>query len=194
MSRNLGCKKQKLTNASVRKGRSFFWFGLLHWKRRGCLVPGQLHSTLHFSNLTLFPSVWTTLSGRFLCHDKDATRRCRHTFSQSSSPQKNRNFSTHCIQSHRTGSNCLSIDHVLVYWGHLSWFWVTWCCQIGFLWRGNCDAPLSRVKSGVPCPFPWQPWFSHVLWTLVVSATWYLASDVPTGIRSRGSSSLTSLE
>ena len=77
VGRNLGCRKQKITNARVRKG-----FALVYYTGNGMCVLFQVSHIQYFISpcLTLFPSVWATLSGRFLCHDKDATRRCRLIF------------------------------------------------------------------------------------------------------------------
>ena len=61
--RNPGCKEEKLTNCSVMKGKSVYWFMTL--KIHSCLASRIAAHNSSFSSWTLPSSVLTTFSGRF---------------------------------------------------------------------------------------------------------------------------------
>ena len=69
---------------------------------------------------------------------------------------------------------CLCTGDVYLDFGSLTV--IKWASYVG----GIVMPTYSGVKAGVPCPFPWQPWFSHVLWTLAVSdvGTWHQMSPL----------------
>ena len=63
MVRNPGCKEEKLTNCSVMKGKSVYWYMTL--KIHGCLASRIAAHNSSFSSWTLPSSVLTRFSGRF---------------------------------------------------------------------------------------------------------------------------------
>lgn len=113
-----------------------------------CIKP------LHFSSLTLFPSVRTTLLDRFLCHGRAPPEDAGLHSNKVHHPKRNRNFPTHCIQE-VTGQALLALASVIrsctgdVYHDFGSLSVIKWASSVG-----NCDAHLFRGETGVPCPFP----------------------------------------